>query len=158
MNEACSTEVTPALIARLMPSVPCACAATRFSHMCASSTSALSSSCENWGAPTDSSSDSTPAVAATLITSAPYLTSVRTSFRISSTPSAMLLSPLIVRYGENPDMSPCPPVALTASVATCIRGPAISPRLIALRIATSTSSPAPTSRTVVNPASSVRRA
>ena len=74
MNDACSTEFTPARIARLMPSAPCACAATRRSHMCASWTTASSSSWEYWGAPSDSSSESTPAVASTLITSAPCRT------------------------------------------------------------------------------------
>ena len=59
-------------------------------------------------------------------------------------------------YGENPFRSPCPPVALSASVATSMRGPSTTPSLIALRSATSMSSGAPTSRTVVNPASSVR--
>src|SRR6185369_9549905 len=45
----------------------------------------------------------------------------------------------------------------SAQVATCMRGPGISPALMASRNATSTSSPPPTSRQVVKPASIVAR-
>ena len=51
MKLACSTDATPALIARLIASVPCACAATLRCHIAASSTTAFISSCENCGAP-----------------------------------------------------------------------------------------------------------
>ena len=88
MKLACSTEATPALIARLIASVPWACAATLRPHKAASSTTTFISSCEYCGAPTDSSSESTPADAIILITSAPFFTSKRTSLRISATPSA----------------------------------------------------------------------
>ena len=57
-----------------------------------------------------------------------------------------------------PFTSPCPPVAESGMVETSMRGPGIAPSLIALRSATSMNSPAPTFRTVVNPASSVRLA
>ena len=76
----CSIEATPARTARLIASAPWACAATLRPHIAASCTTAFISSCEYCGAPTDSSSDSTPALAITLIRSAPFLTSNRTSF------------------------------------------------------------------------------
>src|SRR5207245_2696444 len=67
MRLPCSTDATPARTARLIASAPCAWAATFFPHIAASCTTALSSSCEYCGAPTDSSSDNTPALASTLI-------------------------------------------------------------------------------------------
>ena len=72
-----------------MPSVPWACAMTFRPHIAASSTAAFISSRVYCGAPTDSSSDSTPAVAMSLMTSAPFLISKRISLRMASTPSAM---------------------------------------------------------------------
>src|SRR6266487_3055561 len=78
----CSTEATPARTARLIASAPWACAATLRPHIAASSTIAFSSSCEYCGAPTDSSSESTPALASTLMRSAPYFTSKRIFSRI----------------------------------------------------------------------------
>src|SRR5437773_1097732 len=119
----CSTDATPARAARLIASAPCACAATRRPHIAASVTTAFNSSCEYCGAPADSSSDSTPAPASTLIQSAPRLTFSLILFRSSSTPSAIPENPSTRRYGENPFRSPCPPVALSASVATAMRGP-----------------------------------
>src|SRR5438093_1316118 len=89
MRLPCSTDATPARTARLIASAPCAWAATFFPHIAASCTTALSSSCEYCGAPTDSSSDNTPALASTLIKSAPYLISQRILLRISSTPFTM---------------------------------------------------------------------
>src|SRR5258708_28329740 len=84
MKLECSTEVTPARMASLMPSVPWACAATRLPQTWASYTAAFISSSVYCGSPTDSSSESTPAVARILMTSAPYLTFSRTFLRISS--------------------------------------------------------------------------
>lgn len=89
MSPACSTEDTPARMARLMASAPWAWAATRRPHMAASTTTAFNSACEYCGAPTDSSSESTPAPATTLMRSAPYFTANRTFLRSSSTPSAL---------------------------------------------------------------------
>ena len=66
-------EATPARIAALMPSVPCAWAATLMPCRAASSTIAFSSSQEYCCAPTGPSSESTPAVAQVLMTSAPCL-------------------------------------------------------------------------------------
>src|SRR5206468_12703318 len=103
-------------------------------------TTAFSSSCEYCGAPTDSSSDRTPALASTLIKSAPYLISQRILLRISSTPFAIPEACSNRRQGEKPFTSPCPPVADNGMGDTCIRGPATPPELIALRTATSTNS------------------
>src|SRR3546814_3693882 len=67
-----------------MPSAPCACAATLRPQRCASSTIASISAWLYCGAPTESSSDNTPAVAPNLITVAPYLTCSRTFSRTAS--------------------------------------------------------------------------
>ena len=72
---------TPARIASLMPSVPWACTATRSPSMCASSTRAFISARSNCCAPTASVFDSTPPVPQNLMTSAPYLRSLRTMAR-----------------------------------------------------------------------------
>ena len=66
---------TPAREAILIPSAPCACAATfRSSSLCASFTMASSSSNVYCVVPTASPSESTPPVAHVLMTSAPYFT------------------------------------------------------------------------------------
>src|SRR3989449_11552300 len=111
MRLPCSIEATPARVARLIASAPWACAATLRPHIAASSTTALSSSCEYCGAPTDSSSDKTPALASTLMRSAPYFTSNRIFSRIWLTPLAIPVKPSNRRYGDMPFTSPWPPVA-----------------------------------------------
>jgi hypothetical protein len=65
---------TPASAAMRIPSAPCACAITRRSCRRASSTTARISSAPYCVTPTASPSLSTPPVAHTLITSAPYFT------------------------------------------------------------------------------------
>src|SRR5947209_2713109 len=84
--------VREARIAFLMPCVPCACAAILRPAMCASSAAAFNSSGVNCGAPGLSPFESTPPVAMILITSTPYFTCARTTWRIWSTPSAMAKS------------------------------------------------------------------
>jgi hypothetical protein len=102
---------------------------------------------------------STPALAMNLMTSAPCLTFSRTRSRTASTPFATPVTPRNSMLGANPVVSSTwPPVAPIGTVATSMRGPVTRPRLMALRSATSMYSSAPTLRTVVNPASSVRLA
>ena len=67
-------ESTPARMATLAPSAPWAWAATFLRRRCASSTMASISAWLSCGVSTSSASDSTPPVAHTLMTSAPYLT------------------------------------------------------------------------------------
>ena len=154
----CSIDATPAATARLIASVPCACAATLRPHIAASSQIAFISSREYCGAPTDSSSERTPADAIIFMTSAPYFTFWRTSLRTASTPSATPEKRSNFKYGEKPVRSPWPPVEPIERPATFNRGPNTLPASIAFRSATSTYSGEPTTRSVVNPASIVLRA
>ena len=64
----------------------------------------------------------------------------------------------MIRSGGKGVPSPWPPVALIAWLETSIRGPWAIPASMAFRRPTETKSREPTSRTVVKPASSVRRA
>ena len=79
---------TPARIAALMPSAPCACAATCLPQRRASTTAARISSSEYCCAPGAMPLESTAPVARILMKSAPFLRLVRTAFVISSGPSA----------------------------------------------------------------------
>lgn len=85
-NDPCSIESMPARIARLAASAPCAWAAVLRFIVCVWSTSAFSSSSVSCGESTSSASESTPPLAHTLMTSAPYLTSARPAARIASKP------------------------------------------------------------------------
>ena len=71
ISEPCSIERTPARTARLMPSAPCAWAATCVPAPSASSTAARSSSSVNSGMPGFVPLVSTAPVASTLMKSAP---------------------------------------------------------------------------------------
>src|SRR5258707_920521 len=123
-NDPCSIEATPARTASLIPSVPCACAATFLSSLFASSTSAFNSSKLYCVAPTASPSDSTPPVAQVLITSAPYLICSRTAWRICSGPSATpSMGPSCKTPGRKPFSSQCPPVMPIAWPAVSMPGP-----------------------------------
>src|SRR6266508_3066170 len=84
-SEPCSMERAPARTARLMPSAPCACAATNVPYSAASSTAARISSSLNSGAPGAVPRVSTAPVAMTLMKSAPRWRISRTTRRISST-------------------------------------------------------------------------
>ena len=82
-------ESMPARMATFAPSAPWACAAVFFRSRCASSTSASISSWVSCGVSTSSDRDSTPPVAHTLMTSAPYFTWKRTASRNPAPPAAM---------------------------------------------------------------------
>ncbi len=122
---------------------------------------AASSSSVSCGAATSSASDSTPPEAHVLMTVAPYFTFSRTACRASSAPWMIPFSgpdsgPKVP--AGKPVRSQWPPVAPMASRATIIRGPGTSPFSMAFRRPTSIESLAPTSRTVVKPASRTFRA
>ena len=135
-NEPCSTESTPALMAVLIPSVPCACAATVRPRKCASSINAFISSNVNCCAPTLVPLDRTPPVAQNLMTSAPYLIFCLTFAFIAQGPSATPSE--VTSYSKgNKLLSQWPPVTPIEGPDTNIRGPSTSPSLIALRKATS---------------------
>ena len=146
-----------------MPSAPCACAATCVPTSAASSTAARISSSLNSGAPGVVPSVSTAPVAMTLMKSAPPLrmrrTRVRTSSALFATPNRRSIGTAASTSGASPVTSPPPPETVTNAPAHIMRGPGVSPASIASRSAQSTNARnVPTSRTVVNPASTVARA
>ena len=129
-------ESTPACEAQRMPCAPCAWAATLRPNRCASATIAFISSsvyCEACGL---SPFESTPPVAQILIRSAPYLMTSRTLCCTPATPSATPSA--LTWYSKGSRFSSqCPPVMPRAGPLTSMRGPGISPALIASRKATS---------------------
>ncbi len=150
----------PARTAFLIPSAPCACAITASPAASASSTSTASSAGRKCGCRGSSRGDSTPPLVATLSTSAPARTSVRTTRRTSSGPSQMPLGrPGVggssgVSAPHTCQSSACPPVWLIIASEICMRGPRTSPDRTAS--ATPRSAPA-ASRTEVMPRARVRR-
>ena len=163
ISDPCSIDRTPARTARLIPSAPCACAATYVPDSAVSSTAARSSSSVNSGAPGFVPLVSTAPVAMILMKSAPYRRMFRTFERIWSTPE---VTPNRSSRGiteststASPVRSPPPPGHVTYAPAQRIRGPSTSPASIASRNATSTNARnVPMSRTVVKPAMIVLRA
>ncbi len=97
-------------MAWMMPSVECACAMTGTPSRPASSMATASSSglmCTSFGS---SPADMKAPVTSSLIQSLPYLTSLRTALRISSTPSTTSPSAISCCSGAVKLMSPPPPV------------------------------------------------
>ena len=131
---ACSTLSTPAMMAVFMPLVPCACAATGRSRMCASSTMAFISSSEYCCTPTLVPFEKTPPVAQNFIAFAPYFIFSRTFVLTAHGPSA---TPVEVYFssGGKRLLSQCPPVIPSEGPAAQIRGPTMSPALIPSRTA-----------------------
>ena len=147
-NTPCSMVSMPASRHHAMPSSAIAWAAARRRARCASSTPARNSSSVSCAARGSTPGVMTPPVATSLMTSAPARSCSRTARRRSSGPSACRPS---IRQ-------PWPPVMQTARPAQSSRGPAITPARTASRTAISAYSRPPRSRTVVTPASTVRRA
>ena len=103
----------PAASALRMPSSPSACTATRLRLAAASATAVRSSSAANCGSSQLSVNDVMPPVVHTLMKSAPAISSVRTSLRISSGPSHTPLGSQARFCSRTPagtQESPCPPV------------------------------------------------
>ena len=156
-------ERTPPRTARLMPSAPCAWAATSAPESEASSTAARICSSVSSGAPGTPPGAMTAPVAISFTKSAPPCSTRRTARRTSSTESATptrnSCGTTASTSGARPVMSPPPPEQVTYAPATRMRGPATQPSSMASRNATSTKARnVPTSRTVVKPASRVSRA
>ena len=146
-NEQCSMVSTPAATARAIPSLPCACAATRLPSRCASPVTALSSAGVNWANQGAEPVVMKPPVDMTLIRSAPILWCSRTMRRSSSAEP------------HSPPMNQqWPPVGVSGRPAVTSRGPSAVPRAMASRTAISRKARAPRSRAVVTPARSSCRA
>src|SRR6267143_629575 len=159
-NVPCSMESTPAWIARLAGASPWQCAAALRPQACASCTIASISAWVSCGLSMGSPSDSTPPDGMNLTTLAPYLICQRTAARHSSGPLQTPRSTSAggTRWGGNGSRSAWPPREPIAYRETNMRGPGTAPLSMALRNPRSRKSAEPRSRTVVNPASSVRRA
>ena len=136
----CSIDRMPARMAFLMPSVAWACAITKMPAAVASSTSTCSSAGRRCAWVGLSRGESTPPDVATLMTSAPCRTSVRTTRRISSGPSTRVSGRPGMREKMSASMpdgsqpSPCPPVWLIIRRLSWMRGPRISPSSRARRM------------------------
>src|SRR5664279_1977827 len=121
MYDPCSMESTPASAAQRIPSAPWACAATLRPRRCASATMAANSACVYCECCGSSPSESTPPVAQTFMTSAPYLMTSRTLYCTFSTPSATPISVAWNSYGSRL-LSQCPPVIPSAGPLASMRG------------------------------------
>ncbi len=146
-NEQCSMVSTCAATAWVIPSLPCACAATRLPSRWAPSPPPSSSAGLNCADQGGAPSVMNPPVDMTLTKSAPILWCSRTIRRRSSAVS------------HSPPMNQqCPPVGVSGRAAVSSRGPSAIPLTVAAATAMSRKDRAPRSRAVVTPAESSSRA